>query len=981
MFAFLPALVSAAAPRVLQVVPGLAPDLVSKLTEDMLVLAQSGQLRGRAYGRDATLNKLTSLVTRCRGILLVCGSPGTGKTASIEELVYRVKDDQNPYLKNALFYRLKSKATSQPAGVLHQVESIFYGSQKSEIGALIDHLMQTARKKRQPTFLVVDEIHQLFQGDFSLLTERLAAFDEEFFMLIGMTSEVNLLQQLQGYGAELGCPLQRRVAGIDIPEMLEDEAITAFNKGKDELGRIHRVQIKECAIRAIVVLRDSCCPGEKLPGSARKFLEQVATFRRSEWLQPNSPEIEASTVFRFLSTTSSYAEGFFSGKFAEWESRQKLKASFFDDYFPSLTSAANGVQPIETLKCFTERLEKHLSDRSGVFVTPIHSKAFLRCALANTNQTIRCISLREILEFCRINPDGIKLVAESLQRLDQETLLVEHAETLIQHLSGGRSAQRYDSAATSYPSSLDSWASTFSGVTGGRVIIDAARQVVSQFTPPARSSSACSIPVSSGTDSQVLDLIKGWLEGREHRVILAISARDKESLQIGNRLQLPMIISSEKGSFIPVLFQWLKSRYANRSDIWLTKLIFLVHGFWDSKNFPADICDQLAHRFHQSVQIPTNDELAGEFSNLSGNRVAKQDALQFLTRFERLNVQDPMSGSLDLVSHALSQHLEGLLVHGKFLLKIGDRDHEKATYLARLAAKKTIRAGGSIIKLRALSQCFTHSEEMQLECLVYALQNSSKIVLLMNEWGLNAGSESFLKKAYELGCTVICAGAAKAPNQPETSQSSRYTDQLMNVGLSLLKSYLPIPPQQMEVSAQDRPPLSWLDTDFIPYQNPPFKEAEFRVYFADLWQAVKNGQNPKCPDDRQNDFLRAYFYLYQKKGLLLARMRQCLQSDILVNCVTQESVAERLAKQIGPTYKVSQEEILYEINPSLLPSLHRVKILVQKVAIKVFGVISQSVTYLIARMFQSTEWIVAASSLVMLFRTVRPWIWPAPPIR
>lgn len=217
-------------------------------TENMVELARKGGLRGRVLGRNATIEDLSCKLGMGKGIIVLHGAPGTGKTALIEEIAYRMSEGQIHGLKNARLLRLKTKLILPGQGVINMGKELLYGSMQSTVHNILEEIIKINKEQSEQTILFIDEIHKLFitngcQYDFSVFDKYLEDLDRVGLIIVGATSDPNLVSNMQTMDPTALCPMQRRMKAIEVNEMQPQEVILALQPGREALGKERGVDL------------------------------------------------------------------------------------------------------------------------------------------------------------------------------------------------------------------------------------------------------------------------------------------------------------------------------------------------------------------------------------------------------------------------------------------------------------------------------------------------------------------------------------------------------------------------------------------------------------------------------------------------------------------------------------------------------------------------------------------------------------------
>ena len=231
-------------------------------------------------GRVEEVSRLISiLLRRKKNNCLLIGESGVGKTAIIELLASRVREQSVP-LKLADLEILQLDMTSLVAGTRYR------GEFEERLKNLLDSF-----KKFKNFVLVIDEIDKIVTSNESdgaldaanMLKPSLTRGD---FMCIGTANNSSYRKTIQKDSA-----FDRRFQPIFVLEPTIDESIEILYYVSDRLQEYHNISISEEAIRASVNLSQQYVNDRFLPDKAIDLLDEACTNVQSEGIvRPEVPK-------------------------------------------------------------------------------------------------------------------------------------------------------------------------------------------------------------------------------------------------------------------------------------------------------------------------------------------------------------------------------------------------------------------------------------------------------------------------------------------------------------------------------------------------------------------------------------------------------------------------------------------------------------------------------------------------------------------
>src|SRR6185295_5567455 len=244
-------------------------EIIERFTENLNKKAKVNELA--VIGREGEIEELICVLSRMiKNNPLLIGYPGVGKTALVEGLVQRIKQEQVPdYLKGKTVYQLDMM--SLMAGTKFQ-------------GELEERLKTIFRFMAQPAnnaLLFIDEIHLIVgagrsQGalDISNLLKPMLSRGE--IQCIGATTQEEYRQYIEKDGA-----LMRRFSSIYVREPNTEESIEILRGIKNHLEIYYELKIKDDAVVAAVRMSQRYLTDTYLPDKAIDLLDETCGRVRS----------------------------------------------------------------------------------------------------------------------------------------------------------------------------------------------------------------------------------------------------------------------------------------------------------------------------------------------------------------------------------------------------------------------------------------------------------------------------------------------------------------------------------------------------------------------------------------------------------------------------------------------------------------------------------------------------------------------------
>jgi len=243
---------------------------LNRYAHNMLAMAQQGQIES-AIGRDDEIRRIVQVLTRkTKNNPILVGEPGTGKTAIIEGLAYRLlRGDVPEEIKNTKLYILDTGAIIAGASVQGEFEQ--------RIKQIVEEM-----KSQQNSILFIDEIHLLIgagrtSGAMDAANILKPALARGEIKMIGATT----IDEYRKY-IEKDKAFARRFQRIVVGEPSVEDAITILRGIKQRFEHHHRIKILDSAITSAVELSARYVNDRFLPDKAIDLLDEAAALMRIE---------------------------------------------------------------------------------------------------------------------------------------------------------------------------------------------------------------------------------------------------------------------------------------------------------------------------------------------------------------------------------------------------------------------------------------------------------------------------------------------------------------------------------------------------------------------------------------------------------------------------------------------------------------------------------------------------------------------------
>ncbi|WNE40561.1 MAG: Chaperone protein ClpB [Mycoplasmataceae bacterium] len=254
-------------------------EIIEKFTENLNKKAKINELT--VIGREGEIKQLIYILSRMmKNNPLLIGYPGVGKTAIVEGLVQKIKQEQVPdYLKGKVIYQLDM--------ISLMAETKFQGELEERLQIIFNFM---ARPENN-AILFIDEIHLIVgagrsQGalDISNLLKPMLSRGE--IQCIGATTQEEYRQYIEKDGA-----LVRRFSNILVDEPSKEETLKILKGIRNHLEIYYELKIYDEALLASVNFSQRYLTASYLPDKAIDLLDETCGRVRSEmWYGPEIVE-------------------------------------------------------------------------------------------------------------------------------------------------------------------------------------------------------------------------------------------------------------------------------------------------------------------------------------------------------------------------------------------------------------------------------------------------------------------------------------------------------------------------------------------------------------------------------------------------------------------------------------------------------------------------------------------------------------------
>lgn len=268
---------------------------ISKHCVDLVNRAKNNRL-DPLIGREPEVERMIEILAHYKkSNPLLVGEPGTGKTAVVEGLASAIAQGKVPdVLKGAKIY--STSVASLMAGTK------FRGDVEEKMGQLLTELKKHEEELGVPTYLFIDEIHQIVgagsngNNDGSnlanIIKPELANGD---LSLIGATTDKEYKRTIQKDGA-----LDRRFQVVRVEEPSDEETIEIIRRGiAPVLTDYHGVKFSKAVIERAVRLSSKYITDKAQPDKAISIIDSIGARLRTTESRTNS---KVTDVERLIAT-------------------------------------------------------------------------------------------------------------------------------------------------------------------------------------------------------------------------------------------------------------------------------------------------------------------------------------------------------------------------------------------------------------------------------------------------------------------------------------------------------------------------------------------------------------------------------------------------------------------------------------------------------------------------------------------------------
>lgn len=269
---------------------------LNKYCTDLVIKAKNNRL-DPLIGREGEVERMIEILARYkkRNPLLV-GEAGVGKTAVVEGLASAIAQDLVPdAIKGAKIF--STSIARLIAGTK------FRGDVEEKVGALLDELKKHEAEQGVPTYLFIDEIHQIIGAGSNssnqdgsnianIIKPELASGE---ISLIGATTNKEYKRTIQKDDA-----LNRRMQVVRIEEPSDEETIQILRKGiSPVLTAYHGVKYSKKVIERAVRLSSKYITDKAQPDKSISLLDSIGARLRTTESRSNA---RVSDVEHLIST-------------------------------------------------------------------------------------------------------------------------------------------------------------------------------------------------------------------------------------------------------------------------------------------------------------------------------------------------------------------------------------------------------------------------------------------------------------------------------------------------------------------------------------------------------------------------------------------------------------------------------------------------------------------------------------------------------
>ncbi len=912
-------------------------------TEDLVELAKKNELRGRCYGRETILTRIIANLGTKRGFFILAGPAGAGKTALVEEVAYRIAEGKIATLRGARVMRLIQQRVRPQAGLLGHCKELVFGSVENAIESLIADLQKSnGQSNKSATILFIDEIQDILLERPAILDKHKESLDQYGVIIIGATTDETLVTNLTKFDPAL----ERRLTEIRVPAMTAEETLIALSQNRT---------IDPKTIYAIVYLSDYSIHARKnFPDKAIKFLDEVHAFAKNSQIET----INAETVIQYLCQTSAIRNkqelATKLRNIVKTQSEQVTQEnSFFKEHF-SLLDPRNRVPMIEQ---FSHHL-RHFMKAHSLCIASTNSEMFLRCAVA-------CLSSPQTPIYrISLNFKGnIQLLKRELSKLENATLLLEDVtEDALRALH-----DHFPSAPSSLPipPSVATTVNHFINSELGTTLTQYGREL-GFIKPEPQQQNSSLVPQQ---DLSMIQALKAdWISKGKPCIIAALPTAQAAIQSNRNVLRFPQAHLS-----VIDTINWLSAEAHVHSSIelnWIEKLVYLSYELWEKSGAasPVDfayVCFQVASRL---PLIPgwANRLICQSLEQVSNHLIPFEEAQRALEKISHVGNHFEQRAHLRNFSEKLTHLVDEM--EPSSILKIEESEKVKREYLAFLI-EQHIKTNGNpfVVHFTQIKSCFQTAacRNAYLEKIARLAERQTPVLIIDKE------DLTHRPDKYSMICFVSPESVAL---EDEREQPSLVGQIMQHLGAA----DAPVRPARS---------IPWIDTvPSVQFKSPTFTKTQFDLFFQDLINQnmkllnLNNAQKEqlRMPADTLK---RGYYLLYtQSKPFTLNRIAGVLERDFAVLIGTANvdmgKTIEHFLTRYGNLCSISKEDILYEIDPSLVSNLYKLKRLVTKVVSFVARIVIAPFVFVWKELGAGIKSSISWLSGSMIFNFVRRYLLP-----
>ena len=238
-------------------------EIIERFAENLNQKAKVNELA--VIGREKEIKQLIYILSRMmKNNPLLIGYPGVGKTALVEGLVQRIKQEQVPdYLRGKTIYQLD--IMSLKAGAK------FQGELESRLKVILNYMAQPENN----AILFIDEIHMIVgdrggQEVLSIANLLKPMLSRGEIQCIGATTQEEYRQHVEKDGA-----LVRRFSNILVPEPSREDTLSILHGIRNYFEVYYELKIYDEALKAAVEFSQRYLTTTYLPDKAIDLLDET----------------------------------------------------------------------------------------------------------------------------------------------------------------------------------------------------------------------------------------------------------------------------------------------------------------------------------------------------------------------------------------------------------------------------------------------------------------------------------------------------------------------------------------------------------------------------------------------------------------------------------------------------------------------------------------------------------------------------------